>query len=102
MLRLHGMGSPNVLKVVLMLEETGLPYEIRRVGVIAGEQHMPAFRALNPNAKVPVLEDDDGPGGAPITVFESGAILVYLAEKAGRFLPADGAARYAVMQWLMF
>jgi len=98
---LHGMSSPNVGKVVLMLEETALPYEFRRVGVMAGEQNDAAFLALNPNGKVPVLVDPDGPDG-PVTIFESGAILIYLAEKTGRFLPAHGAARYAALQWLMF
>ena len=96
MITLYGMGSPNVVKVLLMLEETGLPYRFERCDVILGAQHDPGFRALSPNGKVPVLADDDGPG----PLFESGAILIYLAEKAGRFLPA--ASRYEALQWLMF
>jgi len=102
MITLHGMGSPNVVKVLLMLEEVEAPYQVERCDVIRGANHAPAFRALNPNGKVPVLVDDDGPGGQAITLFESGAILIYLAEKAGRFLPADSAERYGVLQWLMF
>jgi len=102
MITLHAMATPNVVKVLLMLEEIGAPYRVARRDVILGEGHDPAFLALNPNGKVPVLTDEDGPGGAPITLFESGAILLYLAEKAGRFLPDDGAGRYHVMQWLIF
>jgi GST-like protein len=94
------MASPNVQKVQLMLEEIGLPYEIERIDVWKGENFAPEFAALNPNRKVPVLIDSEGPDGDPITVFESGAILVYLAEKTGKLLPAHGAARYATMQWL--
>jgi GST-like protein len=100
MIRLLGMSSPNVQKVQLMLEETELPYAVERVDVWKGENFEPSFVALNPNRKVPVIIDEDGPDGAPCTVFESGAILIYLAEKTGRFLPAHGAARYAVFQWL--
>jgi GST-like protein len=102
MITLHGMASPNVVKVLLMLEEIGADYRIERCDVILGAGHAPAFRALNPNGKAPVLVDDEGPGGAPLTVFESGAILLYLAEKSGRFLPAAGAERYHAVQWLMF
>lgn len=96
---LWGMTSPNVRKVVILLEELGLPYELRHVAVFAGEQFRPQFLALNPLAKVPVLVDPAL--GEPVA--ESGAILFYLAERYGRgaFLPAEGAARYAVMQWLM-
>jgi GST-like protein len=101
-LQLYGMSTPNVVKVVLMLEELGLSYDIHRIDVFTGDQHTAGFRALNPNGKVPALVDPDGPDGGPITLFESGAILFYLAEKSGRFLPAAGADRYAVMQWLMF
>jgi GST-like protein len=102
MITLHGMGSPNVLKVLLLLEETGLAYRFQRCDVILGEQHQPAFRAMNPNGRVPVIEDDAGPGGAPAVLFESGAILIYLAEKAGQFLPAGGPDRYRALEWLMF
>src|SRR5690242_659919 len=100
MIELHGSGSPNVLKVVYMLSETGLPWQFRPVDVHAGEQHTPEFRALNPNAKVPVLVDPDGPGGGRHVVFESGAILLYLAEKTGVLWPAEPAARSRVQQWL--
>jgi GST-like protein len=100
MIRLLGMSSPNVQKVHLMLEEVGLPYCVERVDVWKGENFAPSFAALNPNRKVPVIIDDDGPDGSPCTVFESGAILIYLAEKTGRFLPAAGEARYAALQWL--
>jgi len=102
MITLYGMGSPNVVKVLLMLEELELAYDLRRCDVILGEGRDPEFVKLTPNGKAPVLADADGPGGAPITLFESGAILIYLAEKAGRFLPAGSAARYQVLQWLMF
>ena len=94
---LHGMNSPNVTKVVLMLEECGLDYELRHVAVFNQEQFTPAFLALNPLAKVPVLEDPAL--GQPL--FESGAILHYLAEREGRFLPATQPARAEVVQWLM-
>ena len=100
MIELLGMSSPNVQKIQIMLEETGLPYKIRRVDVWKGENYTPEFEALNPLRKVPILIDDDGPDGEPCTVFESGAILVYLAEKTGRFLAAKGAARYRALQWL--
>jgi GST-like protein len=101
MIELYGMSSPSVLKIVLMLEETRLPYRLNRISVWAGEQFGDAFRSLNPNGKVPVIVDPDGPGGAPFTVFESGAILMYLADKAGLFWPADPRARHVVGQWLM-
>ncbi len=102
MIELHACGSPNVLKVLLMLGETGLPFTVKRVNIAAEEQFAPAFTALNPNAKLPVIVDGDGPGGRPHTVFESGAILLYLADKTGRFLPAAPAARSTAVQWLMW
>lgn len=101
MITLHGMASPNVVKVFIALEELGLPWELKLVDVFDGKNFEPEFLKLNPNAKVPVLVDPDGPGGKPITVFESGAILIYLAEKTGKLLPKDGAARYDALQWLM-
>jgi GST-like protein len=101
MIELYGISSPNVLKVILMLEELELAHVIHRIDIWAEDQFTPEFRALNPNCKVPVLIDPAGPGGAPITVFESGAILLYLAEKHGRFLPVDLRARTDAMQWLM-
>jgi GST-like protein len=101
MIKLFGMGSPNVAKVLIMLEEVALPYNFTRVDVIGGEQFGDKFKAMNPNSKVPVLVDESAPSG-PTTIFESGAILLYLAEKAGAFMPVDFGARYEVLQWLMF
>src|SRR6185437_3749431 len=101
MIELYGMGSPNVVKVYIALEELGLAYNVRPVDVFSGQQFDAEFLAKNPNAKVPVIVDSDGPGGKPYTCFESGAILLYLAEKTGRLLPADKAARYDAIQWLM-
>jgi GST-like protein len=102
MIDLYGMSSPNVLKVVLMLEEVELPYHIRHMNMIAGDQYKAEFRAVNPNGRVPAIVDQDGPGGEPFAVFESGAILMYLAEKTGRFWPADMRQRHTMIQWLMF
>jgi GST-like protein len=101
MITLHGMSSPNVIKVFLMLEEIGEQYRFERCDVILNEQFSERFLNLNPNAKVPVIVDDS-PVEGPITIFESGAILFYLAEKSGQFLPPAGPARYQVMQWVMF
>ena len=96
----YGMPTPNGVKVSIMLEETGLPYEAHKVSFAADEQKSPEFLSLNPNGKIPAILDPDGPEGAPIGVWESGAILVYLADKAGRLLPAAGAARQEVLGWL--
>jgi GST-like protein len=101
MIDLYAMGSPNVVKIFIALEELELPYVTHAVDIFAGEQFRPDFVRLNPNSKVPVIVDRRGPGGKPYTVFESGAILLYLAEKTGRLLPADLAARYDALQWLM-
>jgi GST-like protein len=101
-IQLYGMSSPNVEKVVLMLEECELPYRTHHVQIAKGEQFTPAFLALSPNNKVPVIVDEEGPEGKPFTVFESGAILWYLAEKTGKFWPATLAERSRVMQWTMF
>jgi GST-like protein len=101
MIDVYGMSSPNVVKITIMLEEVGLPYRQHHVNVFAGDQHGAQFLKISPNNKVPVILDADGPGGAPLPVFESGAILIYLAEKSGRLLPAGGAARVAVLEWLM-
>jgi GST-like protein len=95
------MASPNVVKIFLALEELELPWKLEVVDVFDGKQFDGAFLKLNPNAKVPVLVDPDGPGGKPITIFESGAILIYLADKTGKLLPKDGTARYEALQWLM-
>jgi GST-like protein len=101
MITLYGMGSPNVVKIYIALEELGLPYEVVPVDVFSGKQFDADFLKLNPNAKVPVIADTDGPGGRTFTLFESGAILLYLAEKTGRLLPADMAAKYEAIQWMM-
>ncbi len=101
MIDLYGMGSPNVLKIVLMLEELSLPYEFHFINVWTGEQFTPQFLRLNPNAKAPVIVDREGPEGGSYTVFESGAIMLYLAEKTGKLLPSSGKARYDALQWLM-
>jgi GSH-dependent disulfide-bond oxidoreductase len=101
MIELYGMSSPNVVKITIMLEETGLSYRLHYVNVFAGDQYAPQFLALSPNNKVPALLDPTGPAGQPIAVCESGAILLYLAEKTARLLPATGSARVAVLQWLM-
>lgn len=101
MITLYGMGSPNVVKVYIALEELALPYTVEPVDVFTGKQFDDAFLKLNPNAKVPVIVDPDGPGSKPYTVFESGAILLYLAEKTGKLLPTEMAAKYDAIQWLM-
>ena len=95
------MTSPNVVKIIIALEELGLPYELKAVDVFKGEQFDAEFLKLNPLAKVPVIVDTEGPDGKSYTVFESGAILIYLAEKTGKLLPREGKARYDAMQWLM-
>jgi len=101
-LQLYSLPTPNGVKASIMLEEIGLPYEPHLVRFEANDQTSPAFRSINPNAKIPAILDPDGPGGRPLALFESGAILVYLAEKTGRLLPSDPAARYETLQWLMF
>jgi GST-like protein len=101
MITLYGMGSPNVTKVYIALEELSLPYEVKPVDVFAGKQFDADFVKLNPNAKVPVIIDPEGPGGKPYTCYESGAILLYLADKTGKLLPADKVARFDAIQWLM-
>jgi GSH-dependent disulfide-bond oxidoreductase len=101
MITLYGMGSPNVVKVYIALEELALPYTVQPVDVFTGKQFDDAFLKLNPNAKVPVIVDPEGPGGQPYTCFESGAILLYLAEKTGKLLAKDVAARFDAIQWLM-
>ena len=101
-LQLYSLPTPNGVKVSVMLEETGLPYEPHLVSFESNDQNSPEFRALNPYSKIPAILDPSGPGGRPLPLFESGAILIYLAEKTGRFLPQDPAARYETLQWLMF
>jgi GSH-dependent disulfide-bond oxidoreductase len=101
MIELYGMGSPNVVKIYIALEELGLAYNVHPVDVFAGKQFDADFLKLNPMAKVPVIVDSDGPGGKPITIFESGAILLYLAEKTGKLLPKDAGAKYECIEWMM-
>lgn len=101
-LQLYSTPTPNGVKVSILLEETGLPYEAHYVAIGENETWTPEFLALNPNGKIPAIIDPHGPGGKPLALFESGAILVYLAEKTGRFLPADPAARYETLQWVFW
>jgi len=102
MIELYTFPTPNGRKASIMLEEIEMPYRAHAVDIAKGEQFKPEFVAINPNSKIPAIVDSDGPGGRPITVFESGAILIYLAEKTGRLLPRSGADRYDVLQWVMF
>ena len=101
-IQLYSLPTPNGVKVSIMLEETGLPYEPHTINIGKNETWTPEFLALNPNGKIPAIIDPDGPGGKPFGLFESAAILVYLAEKSGKFLPTDPAARYETLQWLFF
>jgi GST-like protein len=101
-LQLYSLPTPNGVKVSIMLEETGLPYEPHLVSFESHDQMSPEFLSLSPNNKIPAILDPDGPGGKPLPLFESGAILIYLADKTGQLLPADPAARYETIQWLMF
>jgi GSH-dependent disulfide-bond oxidoreductase len=101
-LQLYSLPTPNGQKVSIMLEETGLAYEPHLVRFDQNDQMTPEFLSANPNNKIPAILDPNGPGGQPLVLFESGAILVYLAEKTQRFMPADAAGRYHTLQWLMF
>jgi GST-like protein len=101
-LQLYSLPTPNGVKVSIMLEETGLPYEAHKVAFDKNDQTSPEFLSLNPNNKIPAILDPNGPGGRPLPLWESGAILLYLAEKTGKLLPADPALRYQTIQWLMF
>ena len=101
-IQLYSLPTPNGVKVSIMLEETGLPYEPHLVRFDANDQLSPEFGSLNPNGKIPAILDPNGPGGQPLPLFESGAILLYLAEKAQRFLPQDAHGRYEAIQWVMF
>jgi GSH-dependent disulfide-bond oxidoreductase len=101
-LQLYSLATPNGVKVSVMLEETGLAYEAHKVRFDTNDQMTPEFRSLNPNNKIPAIIDPDGPGGQPLPLFESGAILIYLGDKTGKFLPREGAVRYETIQWLMF
>ena len=101
-LQLYSLPTPNGVKVSIMLEETGLPYEAHLVRFDTNDQFSPEFLSLNPNNKIPAILDPNGPDGEPLPLFESGAILIYLAEKTGQLLPQDPARRYETLQWLMF
>jgi glutathione S-transferase len=102
MIDLYSAATPNGQKIHIMLEDTGLPYRVRWVSLGKGEQSRPEFLKISPNNKIPAIVDDDGPDGEPIALFESGAILIYLAEKTGRFLPKEPRARLEVLQWLFW
>ena len=101
-LQLYSLPTPNGVKVAIMLEELGLPYEAHRVSFDTQDQMSPEFLSLNPNNKIPAILDPDGPGGEPMALFESGAILAYLADKTGQLRAPGGAERYEVLQWLMW
>lgn len=101
-LQLYSLPTPNGVKVSIMLEEIGLPYEPHLVQFENNDQNSPEFLSLNPNGKIPAIIDPDGPGGKALPLFESGAILVYLAEKTGKLIPVSTAARYETIQWVMF
>jgi GST-like protein len=101
-LQLYSLPTPNGVKVSIMLEEIGLPYEAHLVSFDRNDQMSPEFLSINPNNKIPAILDPNGPDGKPLALFESGAILIYLAEKTGQLLPKDAAARYESIQWLMF
>ena len=101
-LQLYSLATPNGVKVSIALEELALPYEAHKVSFETNDQMSPEFLSLNPNNKIPAILDPNGPGGAPLALFESGAILLYLADKTGQLLPTEPAARYQAIQWLMF
>jgi len=101
-IQLYAFDTPNGRKISVALEEMGLPYDVHVVDITQGEQNAPEFLKLSPNNKIPAIVDPQGPGGAAISVFESGAILIYLAEKSGKFLPQDPRRRIAALEWLMF
>ncbi|HEX2243045.1 MAG TPA: glutathione S-transferase N-terminal domain-containing protein [Gammaproteobacteria bacterium] len=102
MIQLYTWATPNGKKVSIMLEEVEVPYEVHPINITKGDQLKPEYLAINPNNKIPAIIDSDGPDGKPLKLFESGAILMYLAEKTGKFLPQEMARRYEVIQWLMF
>ena len=102
MIQLYTWATPNGKKVSVMLEEVELPYEVHPINIAKGDQLKPEYLAINPNNKIPAIIDSDGPDGKPLKLFESGAILMYLADKTGKLLPQEMAKRYEVIQWLMF
>ena len=101
-IQLYSLGTPNGQKVSIALEELGLPYEFHRVDIMTNDQFTPEFLSINPNNKIPAILDPDGPGGQPMPLWETGAILIYLAEKTGQLLPQDPVQRYQTIQWLMW
>ena len=101
-LQLYSLPTPNGVKASIMLEEIGLPYEVHLVDIMKNETWTPDYLSLNPNGKIPAILDPDGPGGAPMGLWESGAILVYLADKTGQLIPTDPAARYETLQWVFW
>jgi len=101
-LQLYSLPTPNGVKISVMLEESGLPYEVHKVSFDSNDQFSPEFLSLSPNNKIPAILDPNGPDGKPLGLFESGAILIYLADKTGQFIPKDAAGRYQTIQWLMF
>ncbi len=101
-IQLYSLPTPNGVKVSIALEELALPYEPHAVDITKNESWTPEFLSLNPNGKIPAILDPDGPGGKPLALFESGAILVYLADKTGRLMPSDPAQRYEALQWIFF
>jgi GSH-dependent disulfide-bond oxidoreductase len=102
MIDVYTWPTPNGHKVHIMLEETGLPYQVRPVNIRTGDQFKPEFLEISPNNKIPAIVDSDGPDGKPITLMESGAILIYLSSKTGRFLPKSDRAKFETLEWLMF
>ncbi|WP_018715843.1 glutathione S-transferase N-terminal domain-containing protein [Brachymonas chironomi] len=101
-IQLYSLGTPNGQKVSIALEELGLPYEFHRVDIMTNDQFTPEFLSINPNNKIPAILDPDGPGGQPMPLWETGAILIYLADKTGRLLPQYPVQRYQTIQWLMW
>jgi GSH-dependent disulfide-bond oxidoreductase len=102
MIDLYTWSTPNGRKISIMLEEVGLPYRVHRIDISKNEQFTPEFIAINPNSKIPAIVDPEGPGGKALPIFESGAILIYLAEKTGKLLPVEPRARIETLEWLMF
>src|ERR1700712_2742318 len=102
MIHLYTYDTPNGRKISVALEEMALPYTVHVVDITRDEQFSESFLRISPNNKIPAIVDDDGPGGRPVSVFESGAILIYLGEKTGKFFPQEPLARVEVLQWLMF
>src|SRR5213078_1659594 len=102
MIELHTWGTPNGRKISIMLEECGLPYSVHKVDISKGEQFKPEFLRISPNNRIPAIVDPDGPGGKPYSLFESGAILIYLADKYGKLIGKDAAERYRTIEWVMF